>query len=244
MSAQKFLSRVARKVSAVSGDISRSLYRTPDEARKDVWFRDGAETTLRLDYDLNEDSIVFDVGGYEGHWASDVFGKFCCTVHVFEPVTHFADSIAKRFERNRKIHAHRVGLAGETKSLSISVEAYASSIFKGNGESQVIELVDAVRFMDEHNIERIDLMKINIEGGEYELLERLIDSGYINRIKDIQVQFHDFVPDAEPRMHAIQERLKRSHSTTYQYPFVWENWTLKESSTGSAAKEAAIAANA
>lgn len=229
MNPQQFFSRLARKIATVSGSLSHFLYRTPDEARKEVWFRDGAEMTLRLDYDLDENSVVFDVGGYEGHWASDIFGRFCCTIYIFEPVKHFADGIAKRFERNKKIHSQRVGLAGESKSLSITVDAYASSTFKGRGESQIIELMDAVQFIDQHNIPRIDLMKVNIEGGEYELLERLIDTGYIERVTDLQVQFHDFVPDAETRMHGIQEKLRKTHATTYQYPFVWENWRLKQS---------------
>lgn len=39
-------------------------------------------------------------------------------------------------------------------------------------------------------IDDIGLMKINIEGGEYELLERMIELGIINKVKDIQIQFH------------------------------------------------------
>ena len=48
--------------------------------------------------------------------------------------------------------------------------------------------------------------------------------GLITRVIDLQVQFHDFVPDAQRRMHAIQQQLGRTHSLTYQSEFVWENW--------------------
>src|SRR5262249_51252950 len=74
------------------------------------------------------------------------------------------------------------------------------------------------------NIGEVSLMKINIEGGEYDLLENLIATGLISRIRDIQVQFHMDIPDAERRMHAIQSRLAGTHRLTFQYPFVWENW--------------------
>ena len=70
----------------------------------------------------------------------------------------------------------------------------------------------------------IDLMKINIEGAEYDLLEHLIENKFVENIKDIQVQFHDFVPNAEARMKNIQAGLSKTHYLTYQYPFVWENW--------------------
>jgi hypothetical protein len=39
-----------------------------------------------LEYDLNADSVCIDIGGYEGQWASDIFGRYGCTIHVFEPV--------------------------------------------------------------------------------------------------------------------------------------------------------------
>lgn len=71
-------------------------------------------------------------------------------------------------------------------------------------------------------------MKINIEGGEYELIEHFIESEFVKEIRDIQVQFHDFIPDAGVRMKKIQEELKNTHFLTYQYEFVWENWRRKD----------------
>jgi len=66
-----------------------------------------------------------------------------------------------------------------------------------------------------------------IEGGEYDLLEHLIKTKYIKRIKNLQVQFHDFVDQAQERMDNIQKELSKTHQLTYQYLFVWENWERK-----------------
>lgn len=33
------------------------------------WRKENGDYTHRVNYDLNEDSIVFDVGGYKGEWA-------------------------------------------------------------------------------------------------------------------------------------------------------------------------------
>ena len=71
---------------------------------------------------------------------------------------------------------------------------------------------------------RVAVAKINIEGGEYEVLPRLIDSGLIEEIDEVQVQFHDVVPNAKQRMNEILADLALSHEPTYRYPFVWENW--------------------
>ena len=86
-------------------------------------------------------------------------------------------------------------------------------------------MVDASRYFDAMGLDHIDLLKINIEGGEYDLLPNLIASGWIERITDIQVQFHDFVPDAIAKTQRIQESLRRTHRITWMFPMVWENWT-------------------
>lgn len=191
------------------------------------WFRDQGDKTLRLDYDLNESSIVFDLGGYEGQWASDIFSMYCCFIHVFEPIQDFVARIDQRFSRNTKIITHRFGLSGETRDVRIGLGRDGSSTFKNGTDTREITLIKATDFMRENSISDIDLMKINIEGGEYELLEHLIETEYVAKIKNLQVQFHDFVPDAEQRMARIRADLERTHFLTYEYRFVWENWRLR-----------------
>ena len=192
------------------------------------WFRDNGDKTLRLNYDLNEQATVFDLGGYEGQWASDIFSKYGCTVLIFEPYKDFADKIKVRFSNNRRVNVFDFGLADEDKVVQLSLSADASSLFKIAENAVQVELKKASTFLVDHNIGMIDLMKINIEGGEYDLMDHLIGSGVIKKIKNVQIQFHDFVPDAERRMRKIQKELSNTHYTTYSYEFVWENWKLKE----------------
>ncbi len=224
---RRLLSRILAGAAALSLRISRRLDLSPQEARTRPWFRDRGDATLRLDYDLDESSLVFDVGGFEGQWASDIFGRFACRVRIFEPVPEFADRIAARFRKNPRITLHRVALAGTSGRATLRVAGDESSVHRAGGDRREIELVRAADFFAREGIGRVDLMKINIEGGEYDLLDHLLDSGLVRRIGNLQVQFHDFVPDAESRMAAIQGRLRASHDLTWQYPFVWENWVLK-----------------
>jgi hypothetical protein len=67
-------------------------------------------------------------------------------------------------------------------------------------------------------------MKINVEGAEYDILESLITTGFVQRVDDIQVQFHDFVPNASERVVALRKSLAATHYPTYMFSFVWENW--------------------
>ncbi len=197
------------------------------EKRCIPWFRNNGDKTLRLDYDLNNDSIVFDLGGYEGQWASDIFSMYSCYIHVFEPVEKFATKIEKRFSKNNRIFVHKFGLSNMNQKIQIFVDADRSSIFQTKNSGEDIHLIKAIDFIKEYKIGNINLIKINIEGGEYDFLEHLLASGFIENIYNIQVQFHDFVPNAEQRMNKIQQNLSKTHFLTYQYPFVWENWQIK-----------------
>ena len=192
------------------------------------WFKDNGDKTHRLNYDLSKDSVVFDLGGYEGQWASDIFSKYVCTVHIFEPYRVYAAKIQERFKKNDNVFVHSFGLAMNADSLMMTVSADSSSLFKDGDDATEVQMVEASDFFDKHHVETVDLMKINIEGGEYDLLDYLIEKHLVNRIENIQVQFHDFVDNAEERMHAIQAKLNDTHYLTYQYEFVWENWARKK----------------
>ena len=214
------------KIGSYLTNIVRNLYYAPLQARRcRPWFQDNGDKTLRLDYPLTDTSVVFDLGGYEGQWASDIFSKYCCHVHIFEPVLKFSSQIEQRFAKNNKISVHPFGLSNTNQTIDISIQGDSSSSFMNDGKAkEIINLIKAVDFIQSSNITSIDLMKINIEGAEYDLLEHLIENKFVENIKDIQVQFHDFVPNAEARMKNIQAGLSKTHYLTYQYPFVWENW--------------------
>lgn len=71
-------------------------------------------------------------------------------------------------------------------------------------------------------------MKINIEGSEYELLDSLIKTGNIKRIRNLQIQFHSWIDDSSLKRENIRIKLCNTHYETYCFPFIWENWTLKD----------------
>lgn len=192
------------------------------------WFAVKGDETLRLNYDLNSNSIVFDVGGYEGWFSTEIFCKYGSNIYIFEPVDEFYSSIKKKFSDNDKIKLFNFGLADEDKKMAINILENSSSVYLKGENNKDIQLKSIVNFLKNHNIKHVDLMKINIEGGEYELLESLIDNNCIEIFKNIQVQFHDFlIENAKERMTKIQENLSKTHKITYQYEFVWENWKLK-----------------
>lgn len=192
------------------------------------YFADGGDYEMRFNYNLDEKSIVLDFGGYKGQWASDIFSKYNCKIFIFEPVKSFAERIRKRFIYNKQIEVFQFGLGRSSRFEKIHISADGSSIFGTNSKCEEIEFVDAKEWINKRSIDKIALIKINIEGGEYELLDRLIEAKLIEMIENIQVQFHNISNDSRSHMMKIQKELSKTHELTYQYEFVWENWERKK----------------
>ena len=98
----------------------------------------------------------------------------------------------------------------------IPLDCDGSSVYRKARVRETIEIMNVVELFTKYNIENIKLMKVNIEGGEYELLPRLIESGFIKRIRNIQIQFHEIDPESEISMEKICRDLTTPHSPFYQ----------------------------
>ena len=204
----------------------RHVLRDPFLLEAARWFRDKGDATLRLDYPLTRESLVFDVGGYHGDFAAAIYEKYNCQICIFEPVPEFYEKCVVRFRDNKRITCLNYGLSFYDGSLDIGLAENASSFSlpDRNAPTQRAHVRSIALCIRDMGIDRIDLMKINIEGGEYELLEYILDRDLVSRVDNIQVQFHDIASDSETRMDAILRRLSETHGPTYQYRLVWENW--------------------
>jgi len=205
-----------------------TLWREP--WRKVFWtafygFRRENGETKRWDITLSPDDVVFDIGGFEGNWAADIHARFGCEVHVFEPHPGFATKIRKRFSDNPKITVHDIALGSSDGTLALSDAGDASSAVSGVGGNIVGRVVDVATFMGSFKSD-VALAKINIEGGEYDLMPALAIAGMLERFKTFQIQFHLYTQDNIADRDAIRADLDKAHTCDWVYPFVWEQWSL------------------
>lgn len=220
---KKFIAKIAAKLRV-------SFFPTEHDKELKRWYMSDPDEQLRYVYPLSEESIVIDLGGYKGQWASDIYARYNCNIYIFEPVNIFYEKIKKRFCENNKINVFCLALAANKRFETISINADASSMFgKDISHKETINVEDVASFFQSHQITSVDLIKINIEGGEFELLPRLIESGIIKNIKNIQIQFHNIDSASESNMVAICSELSKTHQLTYKFKFIWENWELIDS---------------
>lgn len=197
----------------------------------DEWFRRGGDAMFLEMHDLNEKSIVVDVGGFTGVWAEKIVEKYDPVFFILEPVKSFQNIFDQKFSTNSKVMICRHGL-GTPGDFQISLSGDASSIFSvvnvaDEVATETISISSFDDFILKNCIQTIDLLQINIEGAEYDLLEQILVSSFLINIKKIQVQFHINVENASDKRDSIRTRLSNTHQNTLNFPFVWETWELR-----------------
>jgi len=196
----------------------------------DRWRADKGDDIKVIDYPLDENSQVIELGGFHGLWTKRISSKFNCNVLVIEAIPDFYNKMVEEFDYYLKDNRHKIktenfGISTVEKEVTFAVDGDATSSYLNSSNKVTVKCLPLEHFLDKHSIERIDLIQINVEGEEYPLLENWIESGLINKIKFLQVQYHKFGEDYESKRLNIQEGLKKlGFKLRYEYPFVWESW--------------------
>ncbi|MDE4131671.1 FkbM family methyltransferase [Phaeobacter sp. QD34_3] len=191
--------------------------------------KDKAVRFLATYPDLPAGSVVLDIGGFKGEWTDTVLASQPdCTVYIFEPHPTFAENLRQKFAADDRVHVQDYALGAAEGTLNLSDEGDASSSVADHQRSFSARIVPVQQFFDDHlSDQRIALAKINIEGGEYDLLPALIDADLIGRIDRLQVQFHLFEPSLIDARDRIIAQLGETHKAAWSYAFVWEEWHAK-----------------
>jgi FkbM family methyltransferase len=193
------------------------------------WRKDRGDDFLVIDYPLNENSQVIELGGYQGLWTKRISKKFDCNVLVIEPITEFYNQMNNEFDQSlnnrQKIKTENFGISTEEKTLYFSVNGDATSSHFKSQSSLPVKCFPLEYFLTRHHIDKVDLIQINIEGEEYPLMEKWIQSQILKKFRYIQVQYHRIGENYELRHKNIQEGLKKlGFNLKWEYPFVWESW--------------------
>lgn len=202
---------------------------TPQEK----WNADRGNDTLIIDYPLDENSQVIELGGYHGLWTKKISQKYNCNILSIEPIPEFYDKMINEFDyyltNNReKIKTENFGISTEEKELTFSVDGDATSSHLQSSNQITITCHTLEHYLKKHSIEKVDLLQVNVECEEYPLLLNWINGDTIKNIKFIQIQFHTFCEGYEEKYSIINEGLKKlGFEIRYKYDFVWESWENK-----------------
>lgn len=183
---------------------------------------------------LTKDSVVFDVGAYHGTWSGHMKAKYGCEPYLFEPVKEHYEQITALRETDRTTPFFKrvfpFGFASRSGFWPIYKNGTASSCYRVTPSVEQCEFRDVFTEVQEVlgykplALCQIDLMSINIEGGEYDLLPAMIDSKVVYQCKEIMVQFHPIWPSSYDDMNRIRNGLLQTHNELWHYPYVWSKY--------------------
>ena len=169
--------------------------------------------------------ILIDLGAYNGDTidvALKLLGDFD-DVYAFEPLARPCAEMERRFPQD-KYHIHRAAgdiQAGESRVYVGHAHGdISSSLYSDNPNCDVedyeeIRTIDFPKFLTEtcerHGRNCHVTLKMNIEGSEYRILERMLDDGSICLINKMFCDWHwYFVDVSEAEHHDLVRRLRKS----------------------------------
>jgi FkbM family methyltransferase len=185
------------------------------------WRKENGDYTYRIEYSLNENSIVVDLGARHGNWARLIKNRYNSKIYCFEVVDQFCNEL-----KNSGYNTFCVAVSDKKEKVTLGVLSDEASLFF-NESTFECDSIPADEIFELIGEETIDLMKINVEGAEYPILKNLIKSNKILQIKNIQVQFHLFDGEENSDYAHISKELSKTHELSWRFPFVWENWKIK-----------------
>jgi FkbM family methyltransferase len=198
---------------------------TPQEK----WEKDNGDLTKILDYPLDSNSQVIELGGYIGEWTQKIVERYNPKLLIIEPVPVFYKKLLNKFFGNTNVTIDLAAISTTNKEIKLYVKDSATSETIPVSTITIdAKAYDIEHFVQKHNLGRIDLIQVNIECEEYPLLLHWVKTDFLKNVKYLQIQFHTFCEDYEERYNIISQGLKDlGFEIRYRYDFVWESWENK-----------------
>lgn len=157
--------------------------------------------------------VIFKVGQSWGDtWLGTMAANPSAVIYSFEPVQDL--KLLQDFSSSRPRVSLKFGLAAQTRKAQFRVwGTQPSGLDNWNGTLEDVELRDADGVFSEIRRDHgrsADLLYLNCEGCEYEVLQRLADTGWLKKIPRMAIFWHAGGAPWNQRC-TLDHRLRESH---------------------------------
>lgn len=182
------------------------------------------EIFLREDYGkMPDNAVIIDLGANIGVftvYATTTARKV--TVYAYEPLRDFYNLMRENVELNRQdstVECFNYAVASEATTRTLYVKGtdffFPTLVGKetSNGQESAPESIEVrcttlADIIESNKLERVDMLKMDCEGAEYEILYPTPPS-YFERIKEIRMEYHNL--DTEERHLESLTRFLKKH---------------------------------
>jgi FkbM family methyltransferase len=179
--------------------------------------------------ELRDGDVVIEAGAYEGAWALKVCQQRPnCRLYAFEPASRAYEIACEKLRGYPNVVLQSVALGKQNGTAVLCDRNRDGANILGHNpegeQSETVTVVDVAEVVEP--LGEIALAHFNAEGGEIDIVERLLDAGLIGRFKAILVQWHFYDERMVARIEEMTRRLSETHR--YEHRVVWGYWGRKE----------------
>jgi FkbM family methyltransferase len=161
--------------------------------------------------DLHAQSVVYGGGvGRDISFEHALVKRFGCDVVLFDPSPTGAETMSLAENQIPQFKFHPVALAGQCGQLTFAPpkDQAEGSWFAQKGSAATLEVpcVDLLTLMRRNGHDHIDLIKIDIEGAEYDVIDHVLEHRL--RVRQILVEYHHQMLPGIRRSQTIRSMLK------------------------------------
>ncbi|HEY4495637.1 MAG TPA: FkbM family methyltransferase [Candidatus Paceibacterota bacterium] len=150
---------------------------------------------------IKENSTVLDIGANRGYFSVYAANSVKhVKVYSFEPIKATYDSILENIQINNlkeKIIPFNLGVAGSDNVMEFSIGSSVNSsisnsmIFnKSHDRVEKIKCICLKSIIENNNLSKIDLIKMDCEGAEFEILLNT-PADFLENIHEIRMEYHN-----------------------------------------------------
>lgn len=180
---------------------------------------------------LDSKSIVYSGGvGSDISFEHELVNHFRCEVVLFDPSPTGLETMSRPEHKIPQFHFFPVALAGHTGTLKMAppLDPQGDAWFPQANAARTIEVpcTDLPSLLERNGHEHIDLLKLDIEGSEYEVIDQILNRRI--PVRQICVEFHHGILPGIRRSLTIRSMLKligRGYKLLHQeganHTFIW-----------------------
>jgi|TARA_B110000495_G_scaffold96386_1_gene83397 FkbM family methyltransferase len=164
-----------------------------------VWM---IEEYAKKNFDIKSSDTVIDVGAHIGLFT--LYASQSCkigNIYSYEPVKENFEILKENMNinnlKNVKIFNLAVSNSNSTITLFMNNDESGHSMFSESSENIIVKSTSLMKIFDDNKIKECNFLKLDCEGAEYEIIEKL-PSTYFEMIEKIIIEYH--MADSHPEL--------------------------------------------
>lgn len=183
----------------------------------------GWNRSLFNNISLPENPLILNIGGFKGDSTEFLFNIYGGKIYVVEPIPQYIEILQSRFEENKSIVIIPMALGAHNSQIELAISEDLTGRFANGDRKITVDSIGIVKLIEKIG-KMPDLILMNIEGGEFDVLDEMLSKENQLTYPNLCIQFHDVFAGAAERRESIRSKLLLDHKEIINFPWVWEVW--------------------